>query len=178
VKNAPFGHFRVQEFGFYFQDNFRVNNRFTINAGLRWEMHPAPHTEDGLIPTFDLAHNALMHPNPVQFYVDKGYTTQAIITNMQNLGVKFETPQQAGFPSAGIFNNMANFNPRCGFAYTPFSSKWGAVIPAAMANASIRSASAILSGFRSRRIRCRTDCRTIFREPPDRSRRAQQLPTS
>lgn len=127
-KNAPFGHFRAQEFDFYYQDNFRVNSRLTLNMGIRWEMHPAAHTEDGLVPTFDLANNALMLPNPVQFYIDKGYTTQAIITNMRNLGVKFESPQQAGIPAAGMYGSMANFNARLGFAYQPFSSKWGTVV--------------------------------------------------
>ena len=128
VKNAPFGHFREQEMDFYFQDNWRVNNRLTVNVGLRWEMHPAPHTEDGIIPAFDLKNDALMLPNPLQFYVDKGYTTQAIVTNMQNLGVKFETPKQAGIPSAGIFNSNFNINPRVGFAYIPFSARIGTVI--------------------------------------------------
>ncbi len=127
VKNAPFGRFREQEIDFYFQDNFRVNSKLTLNLGLRWEMHPAPHTEDGILPSFDLKNNAIVLPNPLQFYVDKGYTTQGIITNMENLGVKFMTPEQAGIPRAGIFNSMANFNPRIGFAYTPFS-KWGTVM--------------------------------------------------
>jgi hypothetical protein len=127
VKNAPFGRFREQEIDFYLQDNFRVNNRLTLNLGLRWEMHPAPHTEDGIIPSFDLKNNALVLPNPLQFYIDKGYTTQAIIANMQNLGVKFLTSEQAGLPKAGIYDSMANFNPRIGFAYTPFL-RWGTVI--------------------------------------------------
>jgi carboxypeptidase family protein len=127
VKNAPFGRFREQEIDLYLQDNFRVNSRLTLNLGLRWEMHPAPHTEAGILPSFDLKNDALVLPNPLQFYVDKGYTTQAIVTNMQNLGVKFETPEQAGIPKAGIFNSMRNFNPRIGFAYTPFV-KWGTVV--------------------------------------------------
>ena len=128
VKNAPFGHFREQEFDFYVQDNFRVNKSLTINAGLRWEMHPAPQTKDGIGVTFDLANNALVLPNPLNFYVEKGYATQAILTNLQNLGVKFETPEQAKLPTTGIFNSNANFMPRFGFAYTPFNGRWGTVI--------------------------------------------------
>jgi hypothetical protein len=127
-KSAPFGHYRDQEMDFYFQDNIRVNSRLTLNAGLRWEGHPGPHTEDGLAVSFDLAHDAMVLSNPLSFYIAKGYTTQAIITNLQNLGVKFETPQQAGTPSGGFYNSYLNFNPRVGFAYTPFSSRWGTVV--------------------------------------------------
>jgi hypothetical protein len=78
--------------------------------------------------TFDLKNDAIVLPQPTSYYVQNGFTTQAIITNLQNLGVKFETPKQAGLPAAGISNSMANFNPRLGFAYTPPFAKWGTVI--------------------------------------------------
>jgi hypothetical protein len=91
-------------------------------------MHPAPHTKDGIGVTFDLAHNALVLPNPLDFYVEKGYTTPAILSNLQNLGVKFMTPEQANLPRAGIYDSNDNFMPRLGFAYTPFNGRWGTVI--------------------------------------------------
>ncbi len=128
VKNAPFGHYREQEMDFYIQDNFRVNSRLTINAGLRWEMHPAPHADNELNVTFSLKDDAIVLPAALSYYVQKGFTTQAIVNNLQNLGVKFETPQQAGIPNAGINNSFFNFNPRIGFAYTPFNTNWGTVI--------------------------------------------------
>ena len=128
VKNAPFAHYREQEIDSYVQDNFRVSKRLTLNVGIRWEMHPGPHTEDGLLGSFDLANDALVLPHPMSFYIDKGYTTQAIATNLQNLGVKIETPKQAGIPDSGIFNSNFNFSPRMGFAYTPFGNKWGTVL--------------------------------------------------
>jgi hypothetical protein len=127
-KNAPYGHYREQEIDTYIQDNFRVNSHLTINAGLRWEMHPAVHSDQGNFVTFDLKDDALVLPNPLSSYIQNGFTTQAILTNLQNLGVKFETPQQAGLPAAGVDNSMANFNPRLGFAYTPPFGKWGTVI--------------------------------------------------
>ena len=71
------------------------------------------------------AHDALKTP---QFYIDKGYTTQTIITNMQNLGVKFTTPAAAGAPTTGIRNSNGNFGPRLGFAWTPFGDRIGTVI--------------------------------------------------
>jgi hypothetical protein len=127
-KNAPFGHSREQEFDFYVQDNFRVSQNLTINAGLRWEMHPAPHADQDNFVTFDLKNDAIVLPQAPSHYIQNGFTTQAIITNLQNLGVKFETPGQAGLPAAGMYGSMANFNPRLGFAYTPRFGKWGTVI--------------------------------------------------
>jgi hypothetical protein len=126
-KNAPFGHYREQEIDFYGQDNWRVNSRLTVNFGLRWEMHPAPHADHGLDVSFDLKNDALVLPNPLSYYIQNGFTTQAIVTNLQNLGVKFETPQQAGLGSAEMNNSMFNFNPRVGFAYTALP-KWGTVL--------------------------------------------------
>jgi len=128
VKNAPFGHYREQEIDGYFQDNFRVNEHLTLNLGLRWEADPAPHSDKGNFVTFDINHDALVLPNPIQSYINNGFTTQAIVTNLQNLGVKFETPQQAGLPSAGINNSNANLLPRAGFAWTPPFAKLGTVI--------------------------------------------------
>ncbi|MGH9345447.1 MAG: hypothetical protein ACRD19_16995, partial [Terriglobia bacterium] len=125
IKNAPFGHYREQEIDTYIQDNFHVTPRLVLTIGLRWEMHPAPHAGQNDWVTFDLAHNALVLPAPLSYYVQNGFTTQAIITNLQNLGVNFETPKQAGLPAAGMFNSNFNFLPRLGFAY---NLPWGTVI--------------------------------------------------
>ncbi len=128
VKNAPFGHYREQEIDSYIQDNYRVNPHLTINVGLRWEMHPAPHADKDNFVTFDMKNDALVLVQPLSYYIQNGFTTQAIVTNLQNLGVKFETPQQGGLPASGINNSNANFNPRIAFAYTPSFGKWGTVI--------------------------------------------------
>jgi hypothetical protein len=101
-KNAPFGHSHLREYGFYIQDNFRVSRALTINAGLRWEMHPAPAMKNNDYVTFDLKNNAIVLPKDPGAYVANGFTTQAILTNLKNLGAKFETPQQAGLPRRGI----------------------------------------------------------------------------
>ena len=127
-KNAPFNQGYLREYDFYFQDNYRVSNRLTVNVGLRWEMHPAPKANNDNFVTFDLKNDALVLPKPISDFIANGYTTQAIVTNLQNLGVKFETPQQGGIPSSGFNNSMANFLPRLGFAYTPGFGPKGLVI--------------------------------------------------
>ncbi|MBI2686358.1 MAG: carboxypeptidase regulatory-like domain-containing protein [Acidobacteria bacterium] len=127
-KNAPFGRSRLQEFDGYFQDNFRVNSRLTINAGIRWEGHPAPYSDGENFATFSLKTNAIVLKHPIQHYVDNGYTTNAIINNLRNLGVRFQTPSEAGLPDAGFYGSWKNFMPRAGFAYTPSFGKNGTVI--------------------------------------------------
>jgi hypothetical protein len=126
VKNAPFGDFGKNELAFYAQDNWRISRSLTINAGLRWEVHPAPSTRDGLNVGFDLRNNALILTNPIEFYLERGYTTPAILTNLRNLGAKIMTPGQAGLPEAGLYGNFYNFMPRLGFAYN--LSRFGTVI--------------------------------------------------
>lgn len=126
VKNAPFGNFRKQELAFYAQDNWRITRQLTINAGVRWEVHPAPYTRDGINVTFSLKDNAVVLPNSLDYYLQRGYTTPAILTNLNNLGAKFMTPSEAGLPTAGMNNYFYNFMPRLGFAYNV--GKHGTVI--------------------------------------------------
>ena len=118
-KNAPFNQASDNEFDTYIQDNYHVGSHLTLNLGLRWEMHPSPHARNDNFVTFDLKNDALVLPKPIGDFINNGYTTQALVTNLQNLGVKFETPAQAGISSAGFANSMANVLPRASFAWTP-----------------------------------------------------------
>jgi len=121
-------HFSDQEIDSYVQDNYHVNARLTLNLGLRWEAHPSPNIQDGTMDSFDFATGAVVIARPLSYYIGKGYTTQAVVNNYANVGVNFETPQTAGIPSSMLYSNNAEFNPRIGAAYTPFSNGWGTVI--------------------------------------------------
>jgi hypothetical protein len=131
---SPYEHARDMEFDAYFQDNFHVSKKLTLNIGLRYEAHPAVYIKDGLLESFDLKNKAIVFTNatntpgdPLSYYVNKGYTTQSVVTSLLNDGVKFESSQQAGYPSTNLRNNDATFGPRVGFAYSPFGDG-GAVI--------------------------------------------------
>jgi hypothetical protein len=127
-KNAPFNQATLREYDMYVQDNYRVNNHLTVNLGLRWEMHPAPKANNNNFMTFDIKNDAIVLPKPISDFIANGYTTQALVTNLQNLGVKFETPAQGGLPAGGFENSMKNFLPRAGFAWTPTFAPKGMVI--------------------------------------------------
>ena len=126
--SPPYTHFRDMEFDAYFQDNYHVSRNFTANIGLRWESHPAMWVKYGMANAFDLKNNAQVLAVPPSTLIAEGYTTQAIITNLENIGVKFETPAEAGYPSALIKSYNLNFSPRVGLAYQPFGGKYGTVI--------------------------------------------------
>jgi len=128
TNQAPYLHFHDMEFDGYFQDNWHMSRNLTANIGLRYEAHPAPWNKYGLMENFDLKNDAIVLTNPISYYVSQGYTTQTIVNNLETDGVKFETPSQAGFPSAGIENADLTVGPRLGLAYQPFGGRYGTVI--------------------------------------------------
>jgi len=105
-------------YALYFQDNWRVNGRLTLTPGLRWDMNPAWDDSFHLFNGFDIKNHALVLPEPMSYYIDHGATTSQVVTNFQKVGVKFETPQDAGLKSNNMFpSNMHDFGPRMGAAY-------------------------------------------------------------
>lgn len=81
-------HTRSWENGFYGQDDYRLNNRLTLNLGLRYDLFTWPTELNNRMANFDV-------------------TTGAIILAGQN-GVS---------DSGGLTNPKKNFAPRIGFAY-------------------------------------------------------------
>jgi hypothetical protein len=127
-RNAPFNNCWLIEYDSYFQDNWRVNQRLTLNLGLRWEAHPAPRAAQDYLVTFEPASRALALPRPIDYYIKEGLTHEALVTNLRNLGVRFMSFEEAGRPSRGFFSSNANFMPRLGVAYTPPFGRNGTVI--------------------------------------------------
>ncbi len=127
-RNAPFNNVWLIEFDSFFQDNWRVSQRLTINAGVRWEAHPAPRAANDYMVAFDPKNNALALRRPLDYYVKEGLTHEALITNLRNLGVKFESMQEGGMPSRGFYGSNANIMPRIGFAYMPAFGRGGTVL--------------------------------------------------
>ncbi|MDR3724336.1 MAG: carboxypeptidase-like regulatory domain-containing protein [Terracidiphilus sp.] len=124
----PYQHMHDMEFDAYFQDNYHLRKNLTFNLGLRYEAHPAIWAKDGIMEGFDLPNHAIVTSAPISQLIAKGYTTQAIITNDQNLGVIFETPKQAGMPEQLTRDNNFTWGPRFGFAWLPFGDRWGTVL--------------------------------------------------
>ncbi len=124
----PYIHFHDMEFDGYFQDNYHVAKNLTLNLGVRYEAHPAPLMKNGTQIGFDLKNDAEVLGASTASLIAKGYTTQAIISNVENDGGKIETTQEAGIPSAMTNNYDLNILPRFGIAWQPFGDRWGTVL--------------------------------------------------
>jgi hypothetical protein len=120
--------FRDMEFDAYFQDNFHVSKTLTVYAGLRYEAHPALQVRGNVMDSLDLKTHAVVLAAPISQLIQQGWTTQTIITNMQNIGVKFEQASDAGYPSGLIQNANLTVGPRVGIAWQPFGNRWGTVL--------------------------------------------------
>ena len=105
------------EYAGYFQDNFNVSPRLTLNLGLRYEFHPATKEANGLMTGFDLKTHAIVTERSLAEMYQMGVSNPAFVSQYTNAGVQFESPSQAGLPSDLIYSNPHDFFPRLGFAY-------------------------------------------------------------
>jgi len=108
---------RGTEAALYFQDNFRVSPRLTLNLGMRWEYMPPFWEKNNMLIGFDPAQRAVVMGRSPEQMIQSGYSLPSIVKRFQDLGMKFVTPEQAGLPEKLVATNYRNFGPRIGFAY-------------------------------------------------------------
>lgn len=102
--------------GFYFQDDWRVGNKLTLNLGLRYEVEtPLSEVEDRSVSNFDYG-----YVQPIQGTVQSRYAA------LQDPALKARVPQlnvQGGLMFVGVDTDHTyrtpknSFLPRVGFAY-------------------------------------------------------------
>ncbi|MCU1324753.1 MAG: hypothetical protein JWN34_123 [Bryobacterales bacterium] len=102
----------------YVQDNWKVTNNLTINAGLRWQYLGPYLDKAGVTNLFDFNTKSIINPVPIPELVKSGYTTQPIVDGYAAIGVKWVTPEQAGLKGSLVNVSKLNLGPRVGFAYS------------------------------------------------------------
>src|SRR6185369_6511274 len=112
---------RAADYSFFFQDDWKVSRRFTLNLGLRYELDLPPYETRGALSTFD---PALYEPRmevdgsgnpvgpPIAGFVQAGNVIpQFDLPEVPNVGKRLLTSKDPN-----------NFAPRVGFAYSPLDS--------------------------------------------------------
>jgi hypothetical protein len=111
---------RSWDYNFFFEDDWKVSRRLTLNLGMRYELDTPPYDTQGRISTFDpglyqprpLAVGGVPVGPPIAGYIQAG-----------NVSSQFALP---GVPRGSKYLLKSidpnNFAPRFGFAYSPSAS--------------------------------------------------------
>jgi hypothetical protein len=95
-----FRRYRTNEYGFFAQDTWRIRPNLTLNLGLRYEFNQVPYEKDGLLS--NLVDQDASGPTPAG-----GFAFKTVGKNSANPDLKLWD------------NDVNNFAPRFGFAYSP-----------------------------------------------------------
>jgi outer membrane receptor for ferrienterochelin and colicin len=126
---SNFRHWRNLEFGAYFQDDWKVSKRLTLNLGIRYDLYQRHHELNDLATTFILGGDT---PNAKILGPSNGLLNRLFNTSDPNNCANLALAQVVGGCGAGTggfapskalgAGDHNNFGPRIGFAYDLFGN--------------------------------------------------------
>ena len=104
---------------YFAQDDIHVNDRLTLNVGLRYEYSPWLNGYKGQLGTFDptQAKPIIVESNTDQVDLSAQFAAPAAY---QFFGQYIQTSSQAGLPYSITYTDRTQFAPRFGLAWRPF----------------------------------------------------------
>jgi hypothetical protein len=107
-----FFYHRQKEFAVYFQDDWKVTPRLTLNLGLRYDYFGRYRDKRNQIATFDPASGAIVTPFSVW-----GLAYPPAVAAYEDAGVVFKTAGEVGFPLFLLKPDRNDIAPRVGVAF-------------------------------------------------------------
>jgi hypothetical protein len=103
------------QYDFFFQDDWKVTPRLTVNLGIRYEYHPVWIEEHGRASLFDIGTGKIIIPNG----------SSNLVSPLMPTGyVEVMTARQAGLPDKTLIrSDRNNFAPRIGLAWRPLGER-------------------------------------------------------
>jgi hypothetical protein len=124
----PWSFLRRQEYAPYFQDNWKVTQRLSLNLGIRYEFRTPLHDKNDLLTSFDFDRKAYVLGTDLNTFERLQATTPSILRALNNFGGRTITYEEAGLPKHLVNNNWKQFGPRLGFAYRMFDDSKAMVL--------------------------------------------------
>lgn len=112
---------RFNYLGLYFTDEFRVNRKFTVTYGLRYDINQPPRSRDGRVAAWN-PNNGEFVVRPVNGQLPSAVNSPIFQFYEAVFGTKFETTDQAGFSKDITQMDWKNLGPRVGIAYDLFGN--------------------------------------------------------
>ncbi|MGH9630466.1 MAG: carboxypeptidase regulatory-like domain-containing protein [Bryobacteraceae bacterium] len=110
--------FRMHDLSWFVADDWKVNRKLTINLGVRWDWFAWPYERDGRLGNFDFARLADLDDPTNAFLVPSNVQT----TGFNAIDAAIATSLRADTKHTLNGQDLNNFQPRFGFAYSPFES--------------------------------------------------------
>ena len=106
---------RYSQLGFYFQDDWKVTPRLTLNLGMRYEWTGVPYSSNRTMSNIYLGPNNAA-PQIVVSDGAQGVTFEGVKHPLLTIA-PYVKATSVGLPDSLVFNDNKDFGPRVGFAY-------------------------------------------------------------
>ena len=111
---VPLSYLFSTNYGFFAQDDFKINSRLTLNLGLRYEL-PKP-----IIDKYDRWSNFVPDYGKIVLAGTEGLPNLDQVVKQAGLTGRIATAADYGMPRSLIYANQKDFAPRIGLAWRPF----------------------------------------------------------
>jgi hypothetical protein len=120
------------QYSFFAQDEYQFGSRLTLSYGLRWQILPSFHEDDGNLANFDQGNNAIVVPDELSGALSRLNLEKSNLAFQQSFNAcnlnqtqlpctQYLTASQDHLPQGLRNSYLGNWQPRVSFAYRPFN---------------------------------------------------------